>query len=191
MDLINTIHRRRSAKKFLSQTPERDQLQTVMEAARFAHSIGNRQMLRYTVCLNKQKCREIAQHSNLVLFNDTPSNDAEDHLAPSYIICSAPMGSGASIYADIGAAFQNMALAAMSEKLSMYYISQFNRENLEKLFPQEDDHQIMAIFAIGTAAESYVAYNAESLQEQVENPGDSRIIHIPKLRASQITTWIE
>ena len=191
MDLINTIHRRRSAKKFLSQTPERNQIQTVMEAARFAHSIGNRQMLRYTVCLNKTKCREVANFTNLVLSSDTPSQDTEEHLAPSYIICSAPLGSAESIYADIGSAFQNMALAAMSEKLSMYYINQFSLENLEKLFPQEDNYQIMAIFAIGTAAESYVAYNAESLQEQVENPGDSRIIHIPKLRASQITTWIE
>ena len=79
----------------------------------------------------------------------------------------------------------------MSEKLSMYYINQFSRENLERLFPQQENHQIMAVFAIGTAAESYVAYNAESLLEQVENPADSRIIHIPKLRASQITTWIE
>ena len=157
MDLINTIHRRRSAKKFLPQTPDRNLIQTVMEAARFAHSIGNRQMLRYVVCLNKLRCREIAEYSNLVLSSDTPSQNSEEHIAPAYIICSAPKGCAESIYADIGSAFQNMALAAMSEKLSMYYVSQFSRENIEQLFPQEDGQQILALFAIGTAAESYVA----------------------------------
>ena len=191
MDLINTIHRRRSAKKFHPNTPDKEQLQTVIEAARFAHSIGNRQLLRYSVCLNKVKCREIAQFSNLLFTGDIPSSDINEHIAPAYIICSAPLGCSDLIYADIGAAFQNMALAAMSEKLSMYYINQFNKQNIENLFPQDDNKQILALFAIGTAAESYVAYNAESLQEHVENPGDSRIIHIPKLRASQITTWIE
>ena len=79
----------------------------------------------------------------------------------------------------------------MSEKLSMYYINQFNKVALERIFPQEDNMSITAVFAIGTAAESYVAFNAESLEEHIENPIDSRIIHIPKLRASQITTWIE
>ena len=187
MELITAINRRRSARKFLPQSPERNQLLPIMEAARFAHSIANRQVLRYSVILNKVKSRHISDYVNMC-----SNTDKEEFAPPSaYIICYGPEGDSPSLFADVGTAFQNMSLAAMTEKLSMCFITQFDSEQIKQQFELEHGYKILAIFALGYAAESSVAYNAETLPEHIENASDSRIIQIPKLRASQITTWIE
>ncbi|WDE97085.1 nitroreductase family protein [Lentisphaera profundi] len=191
MELINAINRRRSARKFLAQSPEREQVLPIMEAARFAHSIANRQVLRYLVCLNKVKSLVISDFISLASNIDDSMNQENPASAPAYIICIGPEGDSPSHFADLGAAFQNMSLAAMTEKLSMCFITQFDKTELTRLFELPHNHQILAVFAIGSAAESSVAYNAETLPTHIENPTDSRIIQIPKLRASQITSWIE
>ena len=191
MDLINAINRRRSARKFLPRSPEKDQILPIMEAARFAHSISNRQVLRYMVCLNKAKSRNISDFLNLSTAQHNIHENEENTSAPAYIICAGPEGESPNLYADVGSAFQNMSLAAMTEKLSMCFVTEFDSEQITKEFELPPGFKILAVFAIGTAAESSVAYNAESLPEHIENASDSRIIQIPKLRASQITTWIE
>ena len=191
MELINAINRRRSARKFLPKSPEKDQILPIMEAARFAHSIANRQVLRYSVILNKVKSRHINDYVNLSINNGTNHDNDEPAPPPAYIICSGPEGDNPSLYADVGTAFQNMSLAAMTEKLSMCFITEFDPNQVQSQFDLEAGYKTLAIFAIGFAAESSVAYNAKSLPEHIENASDSRIIQIPKLRASQITTWIE
>ena len=191
MDLLSSIQRRRSSKTFLDKTPTKEQLQPLLEAARFAHSIGNKQVLRYTLCINKTQCRNIAQYANLSHINELPDLDSDKHIAPAYIICKGPISNTPSIYADLGAAFQNMALAAMTEKLAMFWISQFNTKPLNELLTIPEDQEVLALFAIGFPAESSVAYNADFDEGTIENNLDSRIIRIPKLRTTQISNWVE
>ena len=111
MDLINAINRRRSARKFLPRSPEKEQILPIMEAARFAHSISNRQVLRYMVCLNKAKSRSISDFVNLSTAQQNIHEHEENTSASAYIICAGPEGESPYLYADLGAAFQNMSLA--------------------------------------------------------------------------------
>ena len=191
MDLLSSIQRRRSSRTFLDKTPTKEQLQPILEAARFAHSIGNKQVLRYTLCLNKTQCRNIAQHANLCHISELPSTETEKHIAPAYIICKGPISNSPNIFADLGAAFQNMALAAMTEKMSMFWITQLNKKSLTKLFDLPKEQEVISLFAIGFPAESSVAYNADFDNSTIENNLDSRIIRIPKLRTTQISNWVE
>ena len=51
--------------------------------------------------------------------------------------------------------------------------------------------QVLGIFALGYPDEKAVAYNADQESDQFDELNDKRRIRVPKLRVSQISTWID
>lgn len=191
MELINLIRRRRSVRKFQDRLPAKDVVMELLESARFAHSIGNNQPLRYVVSVNKTLNQEIFKVSSMAFIHELGDEPNGDNPAPVYIVAYGPRGGSPAHYADLGASFQNMAMTAVAQELSMYWLHRFDSPSLEKLLEIPANKQVLGVFALGHPDEKAVAYNADQEPSQIEDKSDQRRIRVPKLRVSQISSWID
>ena len=170
-EVLNCIHVRRSTRSFLEQQIEVLQLETVLDAAIWAPSGGNRQTWLFTAIQNKEKLIELnelvrAGFQRWVPDDDYPgklgikaASQKEDYNfcyhAPTLIIASNLPGYENAM-ADCALALENIFLAAQSIGLGSCYINQLHwlrndpdiREFLLSMgIPKE--HTICATAAIG------------------------------------------
>jgi nitroreductase len=188
MDLINLIRRRRSVRRFQDKMPVKSQIMELLESARFAHSLGNNQPLRYVVSTNQVVNQEVFDASNMAFIHELGTESDIDKAAPIYIAVYAPRGASPALQADLGASFQNMALTAVAQDLNMYWLHSFDEFKLSSLLGIPTNKQVLALFALGYPAEKAEAYNADQKTETID---DKRRIRVPKLRVSQISSWID
>ena len=191
MDLINLIRRRRSVRRFQDKMPEKSQVMELLESARFAHSLGNNQPLRYVVSMNQLTNQEIFDASSMAFIHELGTEFEIDKAAPVYIAVYAPRGGSPALHADLGASFQNMALTAIAQELNMYWLHSFDEYKLSDLLEIPSNKQVLGLFALGYPAEKAEAYNADQKTETIEDKTDKRRIRVPKLRVSQISSWID
>ena len=190
MDLHDLIKKRRSIRKFKQEQVSRDDLLNLIEVACFAHSVCNRQSLRYMIVMDEERVNDIYEHSSLGLVTKGEEGLVEKEAAPlSYILIMAPGSPSAIDYADAGASFQNMALQAMGMNLGLFWIHAFAGEILRETLNVPEEQTIIAIIAVGIPGENPVAVSVDP--EEKEKYYDSTEKHqkVPKLKSKYMVSW--
>jgi nitroreductase len=190
MDLLALIKKRRSIRKFKSKSLSRESLLNLIEAACFAHSICNRQRLHFWIITDPQIVDVVYQHSCIGSPHDgdtglTPANAAP----PVYIAISVKGAPSNADHADVGAAYQNMALMSLELGLGLFWIHAFSEEMIKGFSPISEEQSILSLVAVGAPAENPVAINIDpSEAEHYYNLNETHTT-IPKLKTKYMVSW--
>ncbi len=143
--ILENIKSRRSVRKYKETQIEQEKIDAIIEAGLFAPSGHNAQPWHFTVVQNSDIINEISNgtresflNSDIPLFKRMARNDKYHFLynAPTIIIVSGRREGSYSMAADLGAATQNMLLAAESLGISSCWIGlvveYFRGEEMEK-----------------------------------------------------------
>ena len=129
--VIENIKKRRSIRKYKEMQIEEEKIETIIEAGLYAPSGHNAQPWHFTVLQNKNKIDQISIGTKEALKDcETPifrrmARNESFHIlydAPTVIVVSGKKEGAYSMEADLGAATQNMLLAAESLGVSSCWI---------------------------------------------------------------------
>ncbi len=168
MDVIETIHHRRSVRKFQDLPVEWDKIGVILDAGRVAPTPGNLQAWHFLITKDLGKRRAIAeaclqQHwisqAPYIIVIATDNHRYKSHYGVR----------GEKIYAVQSAAVaaENMLLAADALGLGACFISSFDEEMIARIFNIPGDAKAQVVIPIGYADEKPTAPTRSTLENVV------------------------
>ncbi len=176
MDALEAIRTRRSTRRLLPEVPDRELLETIIEAGRLAPSGSNSQSTHFMVITNQELLRELAgivmsEFAEMEVTEDTyvslknsillskKGQYAFHYMAPVLIVTANRKGYGNAI-ADSACVLENMMIAANALDLGSCWINQLHwldeseavREFMYRIGLGEDE-TITGGLIVGYAAE--------------------------------------
>lgn len=168
MDILEFITSRRSIRKFLDKPLEKEHLDKILEAARWAPSAGNCQPWRFIVVTDRKKIKNFDPFFHQPWVLNAPA---------IIVVLSSPedsrrrYGSGSEWYIqDCAAATQNMLLMAHGLGLGAVWIGAFSKEAVRKELEIPSQYEVFSLICLG-----YYQHNGEiSLDGYVFSNNDRR-----------------
>ena len=154
MDIFEAIFERRSIRRFIDKPIEEEKLARVLDAARWAPSVGNLQEWRFIIVRDKQKRAKLSEaalgqywinRAFLVIVVLTK----DDRITRSY----GKRGKELYVKQDAAAAIQNILLAAHSVGLGACWVGSFDESMLRRELHIPEDVSVHAMIPIGYPAE--------------------------------------
>lgn len=186
--VMDTIIKRRSVRSFLRQQIDDSDLETIIQAGRYAPSGGNRQMTTFLAVQNAKALEELAELAEAEFAKMEVTEDMYQSLknsvlrskkggyafhyhAPTLIILANKKGCDNAM-ADCAAAMENMLLAATSLGIGSCWINQLKWlsgcESMEKYLRgigMGADEAVMGSVALGYAVQEHI-----SAPKRIGNP---------------------
>jgi nitroreductase len=151
MEFIDVIHARTSVRSFSEKEVEEEKITYVLEAARLAPSLRNKQCWRFIVIKNKETITAIAKTSFINPWLKT---------APVLLAaCADPTESATNndidyYTVDVSIAMEHIILAATDRGLGTCWIAGFNEEKVKKLLEIPKRIRVVALTPLGYPAGS-------------------------------------
>jgi nitroreductase len=153
MDLMKAIFERRSVRKFISKPVEEEKVAKILDAARWAPSIGNLQEWQFIVVRDAGRKLQLSEaalgqywiaRASVVIVVLTKN----ERVNRTY-------GKRGDIYVkyDAAAAIQNMLLAAHSMGLGSCWVSVFDEVAIKRILDIPENIEVHALVPIGYPAE--------------------------------------
>ncbi len=168
MDVLEVIKERRSIRSFKEQDVKKEDIEVLIEAARWAPSAGNTQPWEFVIVRRSGLKKELAEAALGQGFVEE---------APIVIVVCANENRsfqsygirGKTLYCiqDTAAAIQNIHLVAHSLGLGTCWIGAFNEEEAAKILKVPNGVRPVAIVPIGYPAESPTPRNRRPLNQIV------------------------
>lgn len=155
MDIFDVFKLRRSIRAFTEEEVTDEEIEKILEAARWAPSAGNIQPWEFIIIRRSDIKREIARAAlNQTFIEEAPVVIVvcADELRSSRVYGSR----GASLYCiqDTAAAIENMLLAACALGLGACWVGAFYEEEVRRILKVPKGLRPVAIIPIGRPAES-------------------------------------
>ena len=160
-ETMRLLRRRRSVRSFANRPVSRDSLEQLLEAARWAPSGRNTQPWRFVVVESAKTLKDLAELA--------PQRGIVAS-APVSIVVLRDLDAGYDELKDaqgIGAAIQNILLAAESIGLSACWTGRTRDAAIEQLVGATQNQELMAIIAVGYSDEDPQLPERLSLEEIV------------------------
>jgi len=158
-DVLKAIRTRRSVRRYTSAPVSREQIETILEAGRFAPSGKNTQPWRFVIVESEAKRSELA-----MLFPQQGLVAA----APVTLAVLLDREAGYDELKDvqgIGAAIENILLAVHSLGLGACWMGRACDKEIERFLGAREGEELMAIVPIGHPAEAPTPAARLSLQD--------------------------
>jgi len=177
--LYETIAGRRTVRRFKPDPVPRDLLERLVDAGRLAPSAANLQPLEFVVIDGAGPRAEIFPCLKWAAYI-APAGDPRPGEEPAaYIITLANSMIREKMFEyDVGAAMENMILAALGEGVGSCWLLSIDRDRLREILGVPEHYRIDSVLALGYPAEEPAA---EILGESVRywKDGEGRL-HVPK-----------
>jgi len=152
---------RRTIRRFKPGPVPLETLQLIVRCGAMAASAGNRQPWEFVLA----QCLEVVNDLTGMLrwFGGTPDGDGRP--AAHVVILLRHPKPRWTVYADAGAAAQNMLIAAWSMGFGACWAASINKKRISALLnlPDQEDLHIFSVLSFGLAAESPVV---EAMQKE-------------------------
>ena len=172
MDVFEAIRERRSIRKYKPDPISEEQLNTVLEAARWAPSWANTQCWNLVVVRDPQLKERLAN-----ALSPTNPTIAAVKEAPILIVACAKMGKsgykkgeavtdkGDWYMFDVALAMQNLSLAAYGLGLGTVHVGLFDAPKVAEILDVPEDTAVVELMPLGYPAEQAVAPRRKELAE--------------------------
>ena len=155
-DCIESIHGRRSIRRYLSKEIPDETLQTVLEAARWAPSWGNSQCWDLVLVRDQQLKKELQE----TVSERNPSTNAVVDAPVLIALCgklkasgyykeSAPTKFGDWFMFDLGILCQSICLAAHAVGLGTVVVGIFDHDKVGEIIKLPKGHEVVALIPMG------------------------------------------
>ncbi|KUK14800.1 MAG: Nitroreductase [Petrotoga mobilis] len=179
MDLIEVIKQRRSIRKFKQDPIEEEILKELVDCARLAPCASNKQPLEFIIVKDKETCDKVFESLGWAGYITPKGTPKEGEKPTAYIIILINKQRATKwIGHDVGAAFENILLAAWSKGIGGCPIVSINRENLREILKVPQDYEINTVVALGYKGhESFAEDNDDTVKYHMDEKGN---FHVPK-----------
>lgn len=185
MSLYDFILKRRSIRRFRQEPIPYSILEKLVNAARVAPSAGNLQPLEYIIVDDKGTCAEIFLNLRWAAYIAPRGTPPEGKRPTAYIVVLVNKNIKVKNYErDVGAAVENILLAALEQGVGTCWIESIERENLRQILKVPASHEIDSVGALGyKAQESVVEEMTDSVKYWLDN---HETLHVPKRKLTDI-----
>lgn len=150
----NLIRKSRSYRRFDgNKNQTKEQLASLVEAARFSPSAANLQRLRFRLVCEKEECAYLFEQLAWAGYLKDWPGPAEGERPTSYIVILTPGEPNTMLSVDMGIAAQSIMLTAVSEGLGGCMLASFQRENTDRRFAPEG-YRTGLVLALGVPVET-------------------------------------
>jgi nitroreductase len=179
MSLYDIIISRRTIRQFKPVPVPRSILEKLVDAARLAPSAGNLQPLEFVVVDDTETRQRIFPCLRWAGYIAPGGNPNPGHEPMAYIISLVNLSVREKGYEnDVGAAVENMILAAWEEGLGSCWLISVDRDKVAAILEIPGGYKVDCVLALGYPAEKPVL---EELRDSVKYWKDEKgILHVPK-----------
>jgi len=161
MELMETVRRRRSIRKYKAEPVPEEDIDYVLEAARLAPSWGNKQCWRYIVVTDetlrkKMTVRDWAAQAPVIVVGCADPTKAGDKDGKPYYML------------DVGSSMEHLILAASERGLGTCWIGgQFDEKAVKEALNIPENIRVVALTPLGYPDEDPAPKERKSLSEMV------------------------
>lgn len=179
VSVSDIILSRRTVRRFKPISVDRSILEKLVNAGRFAPSAGNLQPLEFIAVDDGEVCRAVFPCLRWAAYITPRGNPQPGQEPMAYIVTLVNLAVREKGFEyDIGAAMENMILAAREEGLGSCWLLSVDREKLAEILNVPREYRIDCVLALGYPAESPVA---EEFTGSVKYWQDAEgVLHVPK-----------
>lgn len=179
MGISDIILSRRTVRRFKPVPVDRSLLEKLVNAGRLAPSAGNLQPLEFVAVDDAEVCRAVFPCLRWAAYISPKGNPQPGQEPMAYIVTIVNLAVREKGFEyDVGAAMENMILAAHDEGLGSCWLLSVEREKLAEILSVPQGFRIDCVLALGYPAESPVA---EEFTESIKYWQDAEgVLHVPK-----------
>ena len=179
MSLYALILSRRSIRQFNPEPVPRDILEKLVDAARLAPSAANLQPLEFIVVDDVELRKQIFPCLKWAAYIAPEGNPKPGHEPVAYIVVLVNLQVRDRGYErDVGAAVENMILAAWEEGIGSCWILSVERNKVREMLKIAMNYKIDSVLALGYPDEKPIAEDMkDSLKYWKDKEG---CLHVPK-----------
>ena len=179
MNVRDIIKQRRTIRKFKQDSIDDSILKDLVDCARLAPCASNKQPLEFVVVKDKKVCAKIFENTGWAGYISPKGTPNEGERPTAYIAVLVNKARATKwIGHDIGAAFENIVLAAWELGIGSCIIGSIKKENVAKILNVPDEYEVDTIIALGYKGhESFVEDNDETVKYYMDEEGN---FHVPK-----------
>ena len=183
MDLLNLIKQTRSCRIFENRQIPLNDLEWLIECARYAPTARNAQQLRFIIVNGKESADAISANVRWAKRNGEIWSPHANELPRAYIIIAMPSKETDLLHYDAGIAAQTIQLAAAVRDLATCIIWAFHRSNLASLVKLPDTLSISLLLACGYPSQKREAVTARESINLYDKDG---VHYAPKLPLEEL-----
>lgn len=178
--ILDIIKKSRSYRRFFEEiSVEENQLQLMVEAARFSPSSRNIQPLKYFINNNRELNNKIFSTLTWAGYLTDWDGPAEGERPAAYIVQLLDKNISATASCDHGITAQSMLLQATELGYGGCIIASVKREKLQEILSLNDNFEIIQVIAIGKPKENIVIDNLVNNKYKYWREKDGTH-HVPK-----------
>jgi len=176
LSVLDVIRNRGSIRSYKDKPISRDELLSIMEAARLAQSAANRQPWQFILVTDPETKRRLVGAAR---------NQRSVSEAAAVVVCladpeiSARVGPFSGFLIDLAIATENMVLTAWDLSIGSCWIGAFNEEEVKSILDVPEKLRVVSLLTLGYPAEKPRAKNRKPLEE---------IIHYDKYGQKELKT---
>ncbi|OGD23073.1 MAG: nitroreductase [Candidatus Aminicenantes bacterium RBG_16_63_16] len=185
MTLYELIISRRSIRQFRPEPLARPVLEKIVNAGRLAPSASNLQPLEFIVVDDERVRREIFSFVRWADYISPAGNPLPGQEPTAYVIPLVNLGVRRSGFdLDLGAAVENMILAAWEEGIGSCWIAALDVKGVSRAIGLRENFRLTCALALGYPAETPVVEDfGGSVKYWKEDDG---VLHVPKKKLADI-----
>ena len=185
MSLYELILSRRSIRQFKPEPVSRSILEKLTNAARLAPSGANLQPLEFVVVDEEEVRKRLFPCLRWAAYIVPEGNPQPGQEPVAYVVVLVNLKLRKKGYErDVGAAVENMILAAWEERVGSCWIANADIEKIKDMLNVPEDYKVDSVLALGYPAEEPIT---EELKESVKYWKDRKgRLHVPKRRLDDI-----
>jgi nitroreductase len=154
MDVVDAVRTRKSVRKYLSKTVEKEKLTAILEAGRLAPSASNRQEWRFVVVSDNETRRKLAEAANKQIF----IGEAPVVIAACAETDGHVMRCGQPCYPiDVAIALDHMTLTAVELGLGTCWIGAFDESRVKQILGIPAKIRVVALMPLGYPSDASMA----------------------------------
>jgi nitroreductase len=170
---------RRTVRQFRPEPVPRGTLKALVDAARLAPSAANMQPLEFIIVDDKQACAEVYPCLKWAAYI-SPQGDPRPGQEPAaYVVTLVNTKIRGKMFEyDVGAAMENMIIAAGAEGIGSCWLLSVDRDKLKMILGVPDGYRIDSVLALGYPAEDPAVEEMKGSQKYWKD-AEGRL-HVPK-----------
>ena len=185
MSLYKRILSRRSIRQFKPEPVSRDILKDLVNAARLAPSGANLQPLEFAVIDDEEVRKKLFSCLRWAAYIAPEGNPKPGHEPVAYVVVLVNLAVRKAGYErDVGAAVENMILAAWEEGIGSCWIASADTEKIQEMLSVPGGYRVDSVLALGYPDEKPIV---EEMKKSVQYWKDERgRLHVPKRKLDDV-----
>lgn len=183
MNVIELIKLRRTIRKFKQIPLDTNQLKCYIDAARVAPSAANLQPLKYILVQSKEMTEKVFPLLKWAGYLEQYAPKDEERPVAYIVVCvdNDICSNGAQL--DVGAAVENIILAALSDNVGACWLGSVDRAKIVKLLNIPDTYLVSCVVALGYPNESPKEVETK---EDIKYYLDGKTLCVPKRSIDEV-----